>query len=116
MALSGWEYDGPRQALRLTPRCTPHQFKGFFAGPEGWGSISQKREGQGQRNELSVREGRLAVAELTLAPAAPPKKVKVECGGKSIAATLSSAGGMAVVAFKRPVIVEAGQTLVVRLS
>ena len=116
LALSGWEYDGPRQALRVTPRCTPEHFKGFFAGPEGWGSLRQTREGQTQRNELSVQEGRLPVTEITLAPAAAPTRVKVECGGKTIPSALSFNAGVAVIALKRQVTVQAGQTLVVRLS
>ena len=116
LALSGWEYDGPRQALRLTPRYTPENFKGFFAGPEGWGSLCQSRQGTAQRNELSVREGRFAVTELTLNPTAAPRQVKVECGGKTIQSTFSLNAGAVVVSLKGPAIVEAGQTLVVRLS
>jgi len=116
LALSGWEYDGPRQALRLKPRHTPENFKGFFAGPEGWGSLRQSREGQAQLNELSVREGRLGVAEIALAPGAAPKSVKVECGGKTIPSTFSFSAGVAVVALQPPAVVKAGQTLVVRLG
>jgi uncharacterized protein (DUF608 family) len=116
LALSGWEYDGPRKALRVTPRHTPENLKGFFAAPEGWGSLRQSREGQAQRNELSVREGRLALGEITLAPGAAPKSVKVECGGKTIPSTFSFTAGVAVVSFQRPVVVEAGQTLAVRLG
>ena len=116
LALSGWEYDGPRQALRLTPRHTPENFRGFFAGPEGWGSLRQVREGAAQRNELSVREGRLAVAEITLAVSTAPRRVKVECGGKTVSSAFSFKDGTAVVALQRPALVLAGQTLVVRLA
>jgi uncharacterized protein (DUF608 family) len=116
LALSGWEYDGPRQALRLTPRHTPENFKGFFTGPEGWGSLRQSREGAAQRNELSVRAGRLAVTEITLNPTAAPKQVKVECAGKTIRSTFSFNAGVVVISLRRPVVAEAGQTLVVRLG
>jgi uncharacterized protein (DUF608 family) len=116
LALSGWEYDGPRQALRFTPRHTPDNFKGFFAGPEGWGRLRQSREGTAQRNEISVREGRLAMTQLTLNSSTTPKSVKVECGRKTIRSTLSFNAGEAVVTFGRPAMVEAGQSLVVRLA
>jgi uncharacterized protein (DUF608 family) len=116
LALSGWEYDGPRQALRLTPRHTPEKFKGFFAGPEGWGSLRQTREGTAQRNELSVREGLLAVAQITLASNAAPKRVKVESGDKTIPSTFSFNAGAVVVALQPPAVVQAGQTLLVRLG
>jgi non-lysosomal glucosylceramidase len=115
-ALSGWEYDGPRQALRFTPRITPEHFKGFFVGPEGWGSLRQTREGAAQQNELSVREGRLAVAKVTLAAAAAPNRVKVESGGKTTPSTFSLQTGMVSVAFRRPAVVRAGQRLVVLLG
>ncbi len=116
LALSGWEYDGPRQALRVTPRHTPENFKGFFAGPEGWGSLRQSRDGQTQRNDLCVREGRLAVAEITLAPNAAPRRVEVECGGKTIPSVLSFHAGVAVASFDQPAMIQAGETLVVRLA
>ena len=116
LALSGWEYDGPRQALRFTPRHTPESFKGFFAGPDGWGSLRQTREGAGQRNELSVREGRLAVAEITLAANTAPRRVKVECGSKTVPSAFSFNAGPVVIALQRPAMILAGQTLVVRLG
>jgi hypothetical protein len=116
LALSGWEYDGPRQSLRVTPRHTPENFKGFFAGPEGWGSLNQVRDGAAQRNEVSVREGRLAVAEITLGTTAAPSRVQVGCGGKAIQSTFRYDAGKVVVALRRPVVAEAGQTLVVRLG
>jgi hypothetical protein len=63
-----------------------------------------------------VREGRLGVAEIALAPGAAPKSVKVECGGKTIPSTFSFSAGAAVVALQPPAVVKAGQTLVVRLG
>jgi uncharacterized protein (DUF608 family) len=114
-ALSGWEYEGPRQALRFMPRHTPEDFKCFFTGPEGWGSLSQSREGQSQRNEIGVREGRFTIAKLALAVTAAPKHAKVDCGGKSVEGVFSFDAGVLVVSLKRPAVVEAGQRLVVRL-
>jgi non-lysosomal glucosylceramidase len=116
LALSGWEYDGPRQALRVTPRHTPGHLKGFFAGPEGWGNLRQSRDGQAQRNEFSVREGRLVVKEITLAPNSAPARVKVECGGQTSPNTFSFNAGRLLISLDRPVVVPAGQTLVLRLS
>ena len=116
LALSGWEYDGPRQTLRLTPRHTPENFKGFFAGPESWGSVRQSRVGATQRNEINVREGRLALTEITLDTTAAPKRVKVECGGKTVRSTFRFDAAAVVVSLRRPTIIEAGQTLLVRLG
>src|SRR6185369_3655163 len=78
LALSGWEYDAPRGALRFAPRHAADKFKGFFAGPEGWGSARQTREQQGQINELMVAEGQLVLNELRLSCRATPKSIKAE--------------------------------------
>ena len=116
LALSGWEYDGPRQTLRFTPRHTPEDFKGFFAGPEGWGSLGQSRKGLEQRNVLVVKEGRLSVAELTLAPVAAPTRVKVEGGGKAAEARFSVGSGVLQIKLKRPLVLRAGQTLTIHTA
>jgi hypothetical protein len=56
------------------------------------------------------------VTEITLAPKAAPKRVKVESGGKTIPSTFSFNAGDVVVALQPPAVVLVGQTLVVRLS
>lgn len=114
--LAGWEYDGPRQAVRFMPRHTPENFKAFFTAAEGWGSLSQSREGPSQRNEISVLEGRLAVSKLTLASRSAPKRVKVQCGGKSVDCSFSFNEGVLTVSLERPAVVEAGRTLLVRVG
>ncbi|MGA2866042.1 MAG: GH116 family glycosyl hydrolase [Verrucomicrobiota bacterium] len=116
LALSGWDYDGPRRALRLAPRHTPGNFKCPFTAPEGWGSLAQARDGQAQRNELTVREGRLSVAEITLDAPAAPKMVTVYVDGRSLASDFTFNAGAAVVSLQQPVTIAAGQTLSVRLG
>jgi uncharacterized protein (DUF608 family) len=113
--LAGWEFDGPRQALRFMPRHTPEHFKGFFTAAEGWGNLSQAREGQTQRNEISVCEGRLAISTLALAAISAPKRVKVQCAGKSVDCSFSFQDGVLAISLKRPVMVEAGRTLLAQV-
>jgi len=115
-ALAGWEYDGPRQALRFAPRHTPEQFKAFFTAPEVWGSLSQSREGQSQRNEISVREGRLAISKVALAAMSAPGRVKVQCGGKAIESVFRFSAGVLEVTLKQPGVVQADQALVIRFG
>ena len=57
LALSGWLYDGTTGELEFRPRQTPHAFRSFFTGSEGWGSASQTRGNGSQRNEIKVVEG-----------------------------------------------------------
>lgn len=67
LALSGFYYDGPQAALRFAPSCQPDDFKCFFSATEGWGSLSQKMEGQTQKTEIAVESGKLCVKTLELA-------------------------------------------------
>ncbi|MCE5266728.1 MAG: non-lysosomal glucosylceramidase [Planctomycetaceae bacterium] len=117
LALSGWEYDGLAKSLRFAPRITPEKFQSFFAGPEGWGSIKQVRDGKTQRNEIHVVEGRLPVAELRLAAWTGVKQFKATLAGATLEATLRPAtdGELAIITLATPAIVKAGETLTVEL-
>jgi hypothetical protein len=115
LAASGYEYDGPARSLRVTPRVTPQNFKAFFCGPEGWGSLRQSREGRGQQNEISVVDGRFAVAQLRLAPTAKPGKLVATLSGNAVPARFRS-DDLVLVTFDPPVTIAAGQTLSVVMS
>ncbi|MGD0094812.1 MAG: GH116 family glycosyl hydrolase, partial [Planctomycetota bacterium] len=116
LAASGYEYDGPAKALKFTPRLTPDNFRGFFCGPEGWGSLRQRREGQTQVNEVVVAAGQLAVSQLRLAPAAQAQKVAVTLAGAGVEAQLQPADGGVLVALGAPAVIKAGDTLAVTVS
>jgi len=116
LALSGWNYDGPRRALRVGPRHSPANFKCPFTGPEGWGTFAQTRDAQGQLNQLTVREGRFTVAEITLDAVAAPKTADIRAGGPPLENELAFTAGAAVVSLKHPVTLGAGQTLSIRLA
>jgi uncharacterized protein (DUF608 family) len=116
LAASGYEYDGPTRVLRFTPRITPDNFKAFFCGPESWGSLKQGREGQTQRNEIAVVEGQLGVAKLHLAPAVQAQKLSVTLAGAPVLATMERTAEGVTINLASPVIVKAGQTLVITLA
>jgi uncharacterized protein (DUF608 family) len=118
LALSGWEYDGPRRALRLAPKQTPDNFKGFWCGPEGWGLLAQRSEVSGQRSEVSVKSGKLAVGVLGLAVVGnlKPTKVTVTVAGKPLQASLATADAQAEVRLAGEAVVNEGETLEVVLS
>jgi uncharacterized protein (DUF608 family) len=115
LALSGWEYDGPRGTLRFTPRHTPESFKCFFTSPEGWGNAQQLRTGGRQVNELRVEEGRLQLSEITLA-AAQPSSVKVQLGARSVASKFEFRDGFLSVKLAAATTIQSGQTLRVQIA
>jgi len=116
LALSGWKCDGPRDFVRVAPRCTPENFKSFFAGPEGWGTLRQSRQGSQQRNELVLVEGKLKLRELALVPPNAPTKVSADIGGRPVKCSLVFSGDTARVSFTQPLTVAAGEILAVTMA
>ncbi len=111
LALSGWEYDGARKSLRFAPRYNPQEFKSFFAGPEGWGSVRQSLQGQRHIDELHVSEGLLEVRELTLAPLVSVVSMEAYLDGRKLTAQFAALSGLIRITFEAAVVVRAGKTL-----
>jgi len=122
LAASGFEYDGTSQNARFTPHVTPADFKSFFCGPSGWGSLRQIRSGQSQQtNEISVVASEFSVSELRLGVAAPPtkmqaKKILANATEQLVQAQMRAVGEELVVKFSEALLLKAGEKLVVELS
>ena len=117
LALSGWEYDGIAHSLRFTPRITPDDFKSFWSGSEGWGSLRQVRKGQAQTNEITIVEGKLTVEKLQLEPTAEQKQCKISVGNRVISAPApTGTGGILTLRPDRPVTLQAGETLRIEMT
>jgi uncharacterized protein (DUF608 family) len=115
LAVSGYAYDAPEQALTFTPRLTPDKHRSFFCGPEGWGTVSQSRGAPGQRNEVVVAHGRLVVAALTLQADGASKRAVATLNGKPLRAEVTQANGRLNLRFAAPVVIEKGARLRVDL-
>jgi hypothetical protein len=108
-------------ALRFTPRFRPNDFKSFFSGPEGWGSLRQTRlRSRAQRNEITVAEGKVLVSRLDLDidPASSPMMTaRVMLDGKPLtASTLRPDVRSISVRLADRATIRAGKTLTVELS
>jgi hypothetical protein len=116
LALSGWDYDGPRSVLRWAPRHSVENFKSVFVGAEGWGSLRQTRQAMTQQNRLELLEGRLRLAHLELATPSSAKTVNVELEGRKVPVVEMFEAGVLKLAFKTPVTIAAGQVLLVHIA
>jgi uncharacterized protein (DUF608 family) len=118
LAACGYEYHGPKGRLAFAPRLAPEDFRAAFTTAEGWGTFSQKREGQTQRAGIDLKCGRLRLKTLALAPAdgAKPTKVSVTVDGKAAPATLKLDAGRATIALAQEATIQAGQKIEVILS
>jgi len=63
--MCGFEYHGPKRTIAFSPRLQPENFKAAFTSAEGWGTFTQKRQGNTQTERLHLRWGKLALQTLT---------------------------------------------------
>jgi non-lysosomal glucosylceramidase len=119
LALSGFEYDGPRGTLRFTPRYKPDEFKCFFTASEGWGSLAQKSIGPSRQVEITIKSGKLRVNSLELTALANENvgKAAATLAGKVLPIVCSTTNGQCRITFDgNAITVNEGQTLVVNLT
>jgi hypothetical protein len=84
IALAGFEYHGPKRHFGFSPRITPGDFRSVFTAAEGWGTISQRREGNKQVNTIDVRWGRLRVRTLSISLPAGRAAQRVSIQGDDV--------------------------------
>lgn len=117
-AAAGLLYDAESGSLTLAPRITPENYKGFFVGSKGWGSVSQQREKGRQRNAVSVRYGELTLTELTLECPPDLKGVRTRVMRRRgpVRGKVQFAEGKCTVTFSKPVHLSQGEELQVELG
>ncbi len=118
LAVCGYHHDGPRGLLGFAPRLRAENFRAAFTTAEGWGSYSQRIEPDGLSVQVQLRWGRLKLQTLTLAPVAkqPPQQVEVQLSpNQAVPARLDVQSEGLQIHFPNPIVLEAGQTLSVRL-
>lgn len=118
LALSGFAHDGPRGIVRFGPRLTPGNFKSFWCGAEGWGSIAQSTNARTQRVELAVTEGKLraTLLDVAVAPGLTPTKTQVTIGARAVPSRLIVRDGRAEIRLDPAAEMTSGRTLTDRKS
>lgn len=112
LALSGYQYHGPKGLLAFAPRITSENFRCAFTVAEGWGTFEQKQNATGSANwNIALRHGKLRLARLELPAAGSSAKLTAKVGGQTIAAKTEAAGEKIAVVFEAPLELTAGQAL-----
>jgi uncharacterized protein (DUF608 family) len=105
-AAAGLVYDAASRSLAFAPRIAPENYKGFFVGSSGWGTIAQRRDKGGQRNSIDIRHGEVALSQVTLE--CPPNlrgaRPRVALKGDFIRAAARFDGPKCVVSFPEPLV------------
>ena len=76
-ALAGYEYHGPKGHIGFAPKITTEDFRAAFTASEGWGTFSQTRDDEVQRERISLRWGKLKVKSLAFEVREGFKKAQV---------------------------------------
>jgi hypothetical protein len=111
LALEDYDYDGPQQKLGFSPKIQQDNFRGFFSGAEGWGSIGQKRTPAFQTNTISLDYGKIDLSTLETTTTKRPAKVEVSVAGKKIPCTYTYQDGQLLVLFDALTLTEGQQLL-----
>ena len=117
-ALAGYEYHGPKGHLGFAPRITPENFQAAFTAAEGWGSFTQKREADTQRNRIEIRWGKLRLESLafTVSGKAKSCEVTVRSAGKAVQHTFALDNGRLKITLSDTLILKEGQAVDVTVS
>ncbi|MFO1055313.1 MAG: GH116 family glycosyl hydrolase [Planctomycetota bacterium] len=118
VALSGFEYHGPRGRIAFAPRITPEDFRCAFTAAEGFGTFAQKRSADVLDAELRVKHGRLELEEIGLAldPSRAARGVSVRDGDRVVVADFVSDAGRLRVNLARRVVLAPGSVLTIRVD
>ncbi len=113
LGVCGFEYHGPRGHIGFAPRLAPEDFKAAFVAAEGWGSYSQKVQGGRQKSEIAMKWGRLHLNTFTsgVREGTHWTGIAVRVDGKPVAASVAFDKDRATVAFRKPLVLAAGQRL-----
>ncbi len=116
-ALCGFGYDGPKGYIRFAPRMSPENFKAAFTAAEGWGSFTQTRSDDLQREQIEVRWGQVNLKELSFSAPLDWTSVKatVRSGGKVLPASHILGTRWLQIELDEPVVLSQGQTLDVEI-
>ncbi len=114
----GYEHHGPKGVLGFAPKLSPEDFRAGFTTAQGWGSFSQKREDDSQREEIEVRYGTLTLKELNfeLVEGKRAGQIDVTVGGDSVAVTWAQTESTVKITFGKPVAVGERSRVVVDIQ
>ncbi len=118
LGLCGFEYDGPNGHLGFAPRIDTDDFRAAFTAAEGWGTLSQQRTGDRQKQRIEVKWGSLVVRSLAfeVAENASLQSAVVSSGGETIKTNAEQDGRRIVLRLEQPITVAADSELSIEVS
>ena len=118
IGLCGFEHHGPKGHNGFAPRITPEDFRAAFTAAEGWGTISQKREGKTQTNHIEVKWGKLRLKTIAveLPEGAVLGKASVLVADRPVDAEAEQQGQRVTLTLAQPAAVNQHEAIEVRIT
>lgn len=118
IAVSGFEYHGPKGYIAFAPKITPWHFRSGFTTSEGWGTFEQTQKRKQQINEISLAYGRLKLNTivLTVSPQLLVKNLTVSIGDEQIACEYERKNDRVHISLKEKLVLNANNTLTVLIK
>jgi uncharacterized protein (DUF608 family) len=117
LACQGYVYDGPAGLVGFKPVWRADDHTSFFTGAEGWGVFTQRHKANAQTERIELRYGKVRVRSLAFRIPGKSDSVMATVlhNRQEIPATHTAEDGEVTITLKRPVVVRAGESLVVEL-
>ena len=115
VALSGFEYDGPKSAVVAVPRVNHKVFDCFWSTATGWGTFSYRTQGsRGAQLTIRVLAGRLPCGSCEMSGTG--KTTSARSGGRDLPHTVKAGNGRTVFQMQSPLLLQEGQDLTLETS
>jgi len=114
VALSGFEYDGPRQAIVAVPRVPHTKFQCFWSTGTGWGTFSYGAGGANSRRlTIKVLAGKLPCQSIEISDSGSTSSAAN--GKEDLAHTLRQNNGRTILQLAKPTVLVEGSELVLEI-
>ena len=109
-SVCGWAYNATKSSITIAPKLSPDNFKAFFITSKGWGTISQKKDGNLLIAKLACAWGEVTVKELKIASPnkTQPNDIKATICDKNAEVEWVLADGFTVISFTIPIVLTSG--------
>ena len=118
LACQGFVYDGPAGLIGFKPAWQPDDHVSFFTAAEGWGVFAQRRKPDMQTELIEVRYGTVRVASLIFHVSKKTESITVAVSHnrQRVPAAYTINDGQVRITLKQPVVIKAGESLLVELG
>lgn len=117
LAVCGYAYNGPLGHLSFAPKITPEDFKAPFTTAEGWGSFTQKQQGNEQIEIIDFVYGSLTLNQLNfeLADGKKANDVVFEVDGKTQQVHMKQSKNLVKISLPKPILIKVGEQVKVQI-